>query len=664
MPPSTSRVDVEYPQYGGDFVMPTLEAPECPEGYERTATGLYAPEFTDQPSSELVTLSREDADKYHTLSVPALDKSRDMMIPWLYSTGSAFNRMLSGSGLSNLRQCFGDMFQYIRLDDEVDNRANVKNILELLSYGHFKGDKDQIQQEMDVFVGKVNQSAPAEVLKRRDLWSYLSLMSDYFLIENNCKDLRMTDNVLELICKTLDNGGPVTDELLNFISNYDVPSEVAGKLLDRMGERPNHPIFWWMVSRCPDHKIVREQREFVKEMLQPEDGSDISRFNPVAVDNLLPLGVLLDGEQKFPRTGLELETTVFVGLVKVPDGTLMGVDATYHERDILELRLDDARDEGVLEYGVDWLKRYFEVWRWSRVARCINTSIHLHSEDKNRQRISQARQRFGSDEDDCRYNEELGTVEVRTALEGMEKQDSAVPFPPPSFIELIHFCDNKLLSGMLMTRIDEARYDSRLAPDDSERQSQTINTILAILASEDPYYITKLIPVFDKLTSRQQDEAISVILASEDPYCITKLIPIFDKLTSEKQDKAISVILASEDPYCITKLIPIFDKLTSGQQDEAIETILASKYPEYITKLIPIFDKLTSGQQDEAIETILASKYPEYIASLIPILESHERLRGLLGPQGFLGPLLCNMSVSVGDASKRQNPIYYQIDRI
>ena len=112
---------------------------------------------------------------------------------------------------------------------------------------------------------------------------------------------------------------------------------------------------------------------------------------------------------------------------------------------ILELRLNHEGDRSVLNYGPEWLHRYFKVWRWEKIARGVSSSIHLHSDGISTLKLERARILFGLDDNSCRYNN-LGTVEVRSALGGYidKKLDGRgySELPPPALIELLHLVED------------------------------------------------------------------------------------------------------------------------------------------------------------------------------------------------------------------------------
>ena len=417
---------------------PELVLPTDPGDYCRANSGLFVP---SGPTLKLEPIPKLNEPTL-LLGTEAINACPDDILErteaptstyepaylW-YNAPAALNRVIVNASLDSLKEKFGALQQFSERD----------KLLSVLNSRSSEEELAAITSDFHSLLGEIHARAGSEVLEDALLWDYLGVLADYLMIESDMQDLAMDEDTLQLILRGLDNHH-IPEKLLDFIAHFDIPRELAGKLIDRIDEYPNHPLYWWVASRCPDHPVVMQQRRAV-EALVVGDENAFAHLNP---ETLLPLGSLLP-DRAFPRTGLELETTTFVDAVKVPEGTVMGEDCAENVDGILELRLNHKGDRSVLNYGPEWLYRYFEVWRWEKIARGVSSSIHLHSDGNSPAKLERARHLFGLDDDSCRYND-LGTVEVRSALDGYidEELDGRgySELPPPALIELLHLVED------------------------------------------------------------------------------------------------------------------------------------------------------------------------------------------------------------------------------
>ena len=534
--------------------VPGFALPPTPEGYAPSRSGLFVPKMPEDPISpaertlnvipqEVSLLARDPRG-----TEPAADHKKDPSYLWA-DAPSALNRLMSNNSLGTLQGVFGEMQQY----------SEISNVIKLLN-----GRPDSEEQLRDVtkefydLLASVHSLTSPDMLNTSNAWDFLDLMADYISIQHDMVDLPMTEEILELIINNLASSSEDNSKLLDFISHFDIPSEIASSLIDQLESNPNHPLYWWVASRCPNHPTVRDQREAVLDIIQanPEQMIDLQNIR-----NLMPLALLLpDKPMNWPRTGLELEPNTPIRSVKVPYGTLMGEDVPGTGK--LELRLDHSRHPEVIDYGSDWLRRYFEIWRWEKISRSLSSSIHVHSE------LPEATGYhliipyvFGIDENDCRHND-LGTAEIRTALSGYRDRNNtqATGFselPHPSFIELIHAVTVRDIGLMkiLHGRLFQTPYINRLTRGGSANIATSTSTehlefaaITAYLDSRDSYVLTKLAGISGNLSPENQTRVVAACLDSEYSYVLRRLASVSGSLSPENQTTVATVCLASGLP--------------------------------------------------------------------------------------------------------------------
>lgn len=579
--------------------------PDAPDGWVYTGdSGFLTP--TDIKLTPLPSITPLELIAGTTIQAPEdirCDDDYEYEPNYLWrDPAAALNRVISENNYQQLKLTFGELHKY----------SNSQDLLALLNSAETEESLDKAMREYYSLIESVERKADDEVLSNAGIWDFLGLMANHFMIQTNMRDLPMSDQLESLLSRGLDSEHP-PEKLLDFIANFDVPSSIAKKLMDCIDTSPNHPLYWWVASRCPDHPRVVKERASVRSYIRGE--SDITSIeHPQA---LLPLGLLLDEtEYQFPKSGLELETNCPVKAVKVPEGTKMGLDVADVEK-ILELRLNDARNADVLIYDKQWLRRYFEIWRWEKVSRSISSSIHLHSDGCSDLKLERAAEHFGEDEDDCRENYRHNTVEVRTALSGyvMDKGDESRGFdelPHPSLLELMHSCENpaSLIYTLALVRIMSTPYRFRIISD---------------LGKEIADPSERRTTIYDRhestaIRSREEVEAAEEIaeLTLDDENCpLEDLIEKISLLSIDMQKRTVEATLINSDSYLLERLMDSLSDLAPSLQEQITESVLVnrsdvSSYLSYkVSALVP-------DLQERVVEAVIALKDSTELSYLAP----------------------------------------------
>ena len=640
-----------------------LVLPTGPDGYRRAGSGLFVPEREPtlklEPIPKLneptLLLGAEAINAYPYDILEGTEAPASTYEPaylW-YDAPAALNRVIDSASLDSLKEKFGKLQQLSERD----------KLLSVLNSRSSEEELAAITSDFYSLLGEVHVRAGSEVLEDALLWDYLGVMADYLMIESDMQDLTMNEDTLQLILRGLDNHD-IPEKLLDFIAHFDIPRELAGKLIDRIDEYPNHPLYWWVASRCPDHPVVAQQRRAV-EALAAGDENAFAHLNP---ETLLPLGGLLP-DRTFPRTGLELETTTFVDAVKVPEGTVMGYDSAKGVDGILELRLNHEEDRSVLNYGPEWLHRYFKVWLWEKIARGVSSSIHLHSDGNPPVKLERAKSLFGVGNDSCRYNP-LGTVEVRSALDGYidKKLDGRgySELPPPALIELLHLVEDidSPLFLAVRGRLGQTVWRSRVGDHDKysrqvgeqlleslknndrkasrnlfrrvaglEHDVQAAIVKAAIKSGEHDLLISHLgsfnfelqkvianayddictnpylIGQIDLLEPQIRMAVITGVLMSDDASSHYYLAHGVSGLTQDQQRDLVSAVIRKGDINAFDELAWLISELTSLElRDCVVQETIQRDYGKYIDALISQFDSLNSERQNYIIDRELGDE--------------------------------------------------------
>lgn len=586
---------------------PGLVLPTDPDDYYRANSGLFVPIRKSAPGSgeqptlllgaEAINACPDDILK----GTEAPTSTYEPTYLW-YDAPAALNRVIDSASLDSLKEKFGKLQQLSKRD----------KLLSVLNSRSSEEELAAITSDFYSLLGEVHARASSKVLEDGRLWDYLGAMADYLMIESDMQDLTMDDDTLQLILRGLDNHN-TPEKLLDFIAHFDIPRELAGKLLDRIDDHPNHPLYWWVASRCPDHPVVAQQRRAV-EALAAGDKSESVHLN---LKTLLPLGSLLP-DRTFPRTGLELETTTFVDAVKVPEGTVMGEDCAENVDGILELRLNHKGDRSVLNYGPEWLHRYFKVWRWEKIARGVSSSIHLHSDGNSPAKLERARHLFGLDDDSCRYNE-LGTVEVRSALDGYidEELDGRgySELPPPALIELLHLVEDthSLLFLAARGRLGQTAWRSRVSNNYDKYLQQVGKQLIESVQNSDYESLIELLDQVGGLSYDMQAAVVEAMIAHNEHDL---LIFYFHLLNFEMQKVVVGVV-GEDKIYTDLHIVNHIGSLEPEIRMSMINSVLTRGNKVLLHYLARNINELTEDQQYELVEVVMREGYSSAFVELI-----------------------------------------------
>lgn len=580
-----------------------LVLPTGPDGYRRAGSGLFVPE--GEPTLKLEPMPELNQSTL-LLGTEAINACPDDILErtetpastyeptylW-YNAPAALNRVIDSVSLDSLKEKFGALQQFSERD----------KLLSVLNSRSSEEELAAITSDFYSLLGEVHARASGKVLEDGRLWDYLGAMADYLMIESDMRDLAMDDDTLQLILRGLDNHN-IPEKLLDFIAHFDIPRELAGKLIDRIDEYPNHPLYWWVASRCPDHPVVAQQRRAV-EALAAGDENAFAHLNP---ETLLPLGGLLP-DRTFPRTGLELETTTFVDTVKVPEGTVMGYDGAKGVDGILELRLNHEGDRSVLNYGPEWLHRYFKVWRWEKIARGVSSSIHLHSDGNSPTKLERARSLFGLDDNSCRCND-LGTVEVRSALGGYidKKLDGRgySELPPPALIELLHSVEDidSLLFLAVRGRLGQTAWRSRIG-DHNKYSQQVGGQLLEALKDNDNAQLCRR--TFHRVAGLGHDMQEAVVRAAMKNNEHGLVLYFLSWLSPDLQKAVVSEVCRASSDWTNMNLVNQVGLLDPEIQATVIEYALGCEDEMIICSLVQQIDVCTDEQQLALVERAIVA---------------------------------------------------------
>lgn len=592
--------------------------PSPPDGYE-LVNGFYVPADqtpVSKSSDQNLLVGNEIA--AHAPKDIRYDNSGSSEYEKLYlwrDPVAALNRLINTNELDSLRETFGDLHQYNELGPILDV-LNEQCTLEQL---------EQINKDFNALLEQLHDRAPDETLTGDTVWDYVGLMADYISVQSDMKDIALTEPALDLMLRGL-NGLELPEKLLDFISHFDVSKELAGRLLDRIDCHPNHPLYWWIASRCPDHPEVISQRNAVASVRE----GDLAAIASLDPQKLLPLGLLVQEQDFFPRTGIELETTAFVDAVKVPQGTMMGTDEAYRGETVLELRLDHAADINVLNYDEKWLERYFKIWRWEKVARGISSSVHIHSEGIDEIKSAFSRVHFGIDRDSCRNNE-LGTIEVRTALKGYIDQhlqgSGYQELPHPSFIELMHQCaqPESILFQMSMIRLGHTNWRTRVADFDTFLNDLNIQLDRGDPTLDSAGLYGLLAPI---LTDSMKDALFKHAITDETEYSLANLLDRYSSLSPAQQDLLIDMVLSGEYSPLLTHIFWQYDRLAPDQRTKVFEMAISNKDIYIQLNIVAKIGLLSPDQQTKVFEMALAHedhRTDRVIAEQISYLSSDQQ---------------------------------------
>lgn len=563
---------------------PTLSSPDIitprhPSGFTATGANILIPEVTKK---DIITdIDYDDLpDDLHSKNTT----SKEPAYRWA-NPAAALNRVIAEAELNTLRKSFRP-----NLADYSEPEA----VLETLNSRLPDAERGPATSEFYDLLGEIGERVNKENLDSPGLWGYLDFIADYLSIEHDMEDLPMTDRVLELCLDGLEVSTTDNSKLLDFISHFDIPEVLADKLIDSLSVNSDHPLYWWVASRAPHHPDVVRQKSLVNLALE----KTVPILN---IEDMLPLGSL-DLNLDWPRTGLDFEVKPRVSAVKAPKGTLVGEDMSSGTYTQLELRLDHTLTSEVLNYDDDWLKRYFEIWRWEKASRSSSQSIHIHSEvgqDLAAYKIAHAHLLFGNDVDDCRYNE-LGTMEVRTALPGYAQDKVELGYkslPPPSLIELLHLAggDNHVLSSLSANRVMTTDYQSRIT---AGGKKLLFDMAAENLANQN----------YDKVNKSAIDNLLSA--SNSTPfahfYFNDVLLPHIQSLSPEHRQQVIANSL--ENPSSISQLIPLIPLMgyfTAEQKQQLFETVMSSNYLKP-TSLLMSYDSLNQEQKKQLDERLIA----------------------------------------------------------
>lgn len=607
----------------GGMVLPKIN------GYSRTPDGLLVPESSsDDTLPNKIEVCNDPSLTADVIGTKTND--REACYLWI-NPAAALNRVIAESELDGLRATFGNLNDYIEL----------QNILSLLNKQETSDSFEIILREYYQLIERVDEKIDDSLLSEPGVWDFLKLMSDYLMIQSNMSDLPMSDSLLMLADRGLSTDKP-PKKLLDYLSNFDIPKELADRLLDRIDINPNHPLYWWIASKSPDHPTVVHQREAVEGILN--DTASITAITDPA--SLMPFGALLGSaaSQQFPKTGLELEANCPVGAVKVPGGTRMGTDIAYNNSGtILELRLDDKSNPDVIEYGPDWLHRYFEVWRWEQTVRSLSSSIHIHSDGQGPLKSAYARVMFGYSMADCQNNNSHGTIEVRTALSGYVGNSDETGFPElphPALIELLHLCDKPNSAGFALSkaRIELTVFRSRIAADPEDIVRAKVNqSILDLELTHMPF-----------LTMQQLAEIVEGIinLSNNDKNYI--LIDRLDDLDPELRERIVEYLLAQNHGFSIRELARNVDNLEPRLQKRFFEHILQDDKVGAVISMLSAADGLIPELQERIVDHVLSRDNG-------PMVRTLSRLIGSMVPS--VQVRVANYVLDQGDSEMKINLI-------
>lgn len=507
----------------------------------------------------------------------------------------------------------------------------LQNVLDVLNGQCDPSELEEIARDYYALIEQVDTHASDAVMEHPALWDYLGVMADYLSIQSNMDDLPMSESLFSLIHRGL-SATTVPEKQLDFISHFDIPKEIAEKLVDRVSDNPNHPLYWWVASRCPDHPTVVTQRQFVN-ALRTGENIPIGNVNHIDPALLMPLGLLFNpGEVTFPRTGIELETNAFVDAVKVPSGTVMGTDSAEDD-EILELRLNHSGQPEVLDYGTPWLRRYFEIWRWEHTARAISSSIHIHSEGQEPAKVGYASLLFGPDHNSCRTNN-LGTIEVRTALQGYigpvfsedipAQCQEFVGFPelpPPCFIELLHQCGNPEdpLYELSLQRLRYSIYIKRLNP------TPPHDLVLQLLdpSAEHTFdEIDHLVDIVGSFSLGQQEQLISLVQDNETGFQLMHTLSRIEYFAPALQKIMMESVIKAVSQTTLSYLGGAFKKLPLAIQEQTMESVLASENWSAVRNFSSAIENFSAQLQERTVRFLMAdATIINSVAYLTKILE-------------------------------------------
>jgi hypothetical protein len=549
---------------------PEVHLLPLPEGYRSTSVGLVVPEGDDGPEG-LIIPGISDLPPDLRVSPDGPESYQEELFLWLDPV-AGLNRTIANEGLSHLFDTFGHLQRYS--EGEPGARDAV---LETLRTIRSPEEIEQLHEDFHVLADKLVELLPDQALDSPALWSSLTHIADVISINTDMADIPQSQGLHELMLRALNRPKPPR-EALDLTSRLELTNDTVDALLDGLGNHPNHPLYWIAGDLRPDHPTVQKQRNLVSRLQKADDFKNELISISMAGDigeliRLLPLGSLVD-EHTWPRSGLELETTVFGGVAKVPTGTKMGTDVASGNTKILELQLDDKTDPTVLNYDAGWRQRYFEVWRWSQVARSVDTSIHLHSEGTLKYPLAQ--KVFGSDENDCRANS-LGTVEVRTALSGYEGGGQGYDdMPPLALLELLHTLDTPALAMLSDLRLRDTEYASRLSTENISVYSEEVSVAKA-LESDDRHILQLLVGDIASLEGEMREKVEAKALASDDSYILGLLVGNIASLEGETREKVEAKALASDDSYILRLLVGDLASLEGETREKVEAKALASE---------------------------------------------------------------------------------------
>lgn len=216
---------------------PELVLPTDPDDYYRANSGLFVPIRKSAPGSgeqPTLLLGAEAINAYPDDILKGTEAPASTYEPvylW-YDAPAALNRVIDSASLDSLKEKFGKLQQFSERD----------KLLSVLNSRSSEEELAAITSDFYSLLGEVHVRAGSEVLENALLWDYLGVMADYLMIESDMQDLTMNEDTLQLILRGLDNHD-IPEKLLDFIAHFDIPRELAGKLIDRIDEYPNHPLY-------------------------------------------------------------------------------------------------------------------------------------------------------------------------------------------------------------------------------------------------------------------------------------------------------------------------------------------------------------------------------------------------------------------------------------
>lgn len=268
----------------------------------------------------------------------------------------------------------------------------------------------------------------------------------------------------------------------DLLSRFEIPHVLAGDILTLMDRHHNldHPLAYQLMSYLPEnHPFFKTQAARVEELKSLCEGSpqtvmanwDKMKIFKGRLVSIYPKGI---PEQ---LAGFDLEMTPYIAGIPLPTGVQMGQDSGTSS--LNEIRL--IRQPDILRYDDKWRARIFDLWLWSKTAKTVSSSVHLHIDRDSD--IPHAIKEdglmgilFGTDTDDYRYNPiSVGRVgnetkykythEVRTALAGYSARSEGVGFTEGfQFVPLLDFMmaakfhvDDVLVNNAVMEDLDSAQ---------------------------------------------------------------------------------------------------------------------------------------------------------------------------------------------------------------